>query len=172
MAAGDVKVAYAASANLTVTNLASIATSATWVAGWTSAYIDNSSNLYQDYLITGVIKVGTDTASTEVRIYLYAEMDDSTAPDVFSSGTEGTEGTATIRDTNTRESAFVLAHVLTTSGTDDEVYPIRPFSVASRFGGVCPRKFALFVTHNTGNNLYASGHQLTYKGVYYTVAQS
>jgi hypothetical protein len=50
MAVGDLS--YRASANLTVTNLAGIASSSTWVAGWTSGTIDNTANLDLDKLVT------------------------------------------------------------------------------------------------------------------------
>ena len=55
MAAGDVKLAYAASANQTVTNLHSLASSQTWVAGWESGLIDNTTNLYEDYRVTAML---------------------------------------------------------------------------------------------------------------------
>jgi len=171
MAAGDIKIQYAASANLTVTNLAGIASSATWVVGWTSAYIDNSSNLYMDYLITGQFTVESAGLSAgEIRVYVYTELDDATVMDLFSSGTEGTEGTATITDTEIRDSGFVLARAILTDTTASRVYGFRAFSVASLFGGICPRKFAIFVAQSTGTTLETTGQQITQKGVFYNVA--
>jgi hypothetical protein len=41
--------------------------------------------------------------------------------------------------------------------TTDRVYPFHCGSVASLFGGACPRKFVVFVTHNTGAALNATG---------------
>lgn len=167
----DVKLAFAASSNLTVTNLASIATSADWTAGWTSGTIDNSSNLYSDYLLTAKLTVASSGLSAaQIQIRIYAELDDSNYPDIFSAGTEGTEGTATIHDTATRDNSLVLAKVLTTDTTASQVYSAGPISVASLFGGVCPRKFCVFISHSTGANLAASGQQVTIKGLYYTVA--
>lgn len=179
MAAGDIKQAYAASSNLTVTNLHGIASSQTWVAGWTSAWIDNSSNLYLDYLISGYFTVeGANNQAGEIRVYVYAERDDSTAPDLFSAGTEGTEGTATVTDTEVRDNGMTLGRVLIVDNTASRAYEMRPFSVANLFGGACPRKFALFVTCNptttTTAGIESTGtpNQLTIKGVYNTVAQS
>lgn len=172
MAAGDVKIAFGASSNLTVTNLASIATSADWTAGWTSATVDNSSNLYSDYLLTVKITAGTTLTAGQIQVRIYAELDDTNYPDIFSAGTEGTEGTATIHDTATRDNSLVLAKVLTTDTTNSQVYCAGPISVASLFGGVCPRKFCVFISHSTAANLAASGHQVTVKGVYYNVASA
>jgi hypothetical protein len=172
MAAGDVKIAYAASSNLTVTNLASIATSATWIGGWTSAEIDNTTNLYDDYHLSGIIKVASaGLAAGEIRVYLYGHLDDSNYPDVFSAGTEGTEGTATIHDVEVRDTAFRLAKVMATNTTASRIYPFGPLSAARLFGGVCPAKFSIFVTQSTTANLESSGHQVTTKGIYHTVAQ-
>lgn len=166
------KIAYAASSNLTVTALnGGLASSGTWVAGWTSGTIDNTSDLYLDYLITTKFTAeSTGLSAGEIRIYAYAMLDDSTWPDVFSAGTEGTEGTCTIHDTEIRDAAFVLGGVTATDTTASRVYTIRPFSVASLFGGVVPAKFALFVTQSTGTTLETSGNQVTIKGVYATVA--
>lgn len=164
----DIKIAYAASSNLTVTNLHSIATSATWVAGWESGAVDNTSNLYVDYLISGKIALGNSATAGEIRVYVVGLLDDSEWPDVI----DGTESTETWSTTTIRDAAARLGFVCATRadpGTDD-VYPIKPFSVASMFGGICPKKFVIFVTHSTGVNLAASGSEINVTGAYYTVA--
>ena len=164
----DIKMAYAASANATVTNLHSIATSADWTSGWTSAAIDNSTNLYIDHLLSGEIVVAASgLAAAKIQVRVYAELDDSNYPDLFSAGTEGTEGTATVHDTNVL-TVLKLAASLDTDTTASQVYPFGPLSVAALFGGVCPRKFCVFISHSTGANLAASGNQVTTKGVYFT----
>ena len=43
----------AASTAMTVTNLHSLASSATWIAGWSSASVTNTANLNLDYLVGG-----------------------------------------------------------------------------------------------------------------------
>lgn len=170
MAAGDVRLSYVASSALTVTNLHSIATSATWVAGWESAEIDNSTNKYLDYLISGKLVLGNSATAGEIRVYVVAKIDDAEWPDVF----DGTESTETWTTTTIRDAAAKLAFSTATRadpGTDD-TYPIGPFSVAALFGGVCPEKFVLFVTHSTGVNLASSGNEIHHKAVYANVAQS
>lgn len=168
---GAVTASYRASSDLTVTNLHSIATSATWVAGWTSGTIDNTSNLDLDIGVTAKITVGNSATAGEIRVYAYTMLDDTNWPDVFSAGTEGTQGTATIHDTEIRDSSFVLlwsTAVDADAGTDDN-YNMPLTSIARAFGFM-PPKCALFITHSTGVNLAASGNQVTIKGYTESVA--
>ena len=167
MAAGDVKIAYAASANLVVTNLASLAASATWVAGWESALVDNTSNLYLDYLLSGKITVGNGPTAGQIRVYVIAMLDDSNWPDVL----DGTESAETISSVMTRDNICKLGAVISADATVDAVYHFGPFSVANLFGGKCPAKFVVFITHSLVQALAAAGQQVTQKGVYDTVAQ-
>ncbi len=167
--ASDIKIAYAASSDLTVTNLHGIASSATWVAGWTSGTVDNTTNKYLDYLITAKFTAeSAGLAAGEIRVFVYAMLDDSNWPDLFSAGTEGTEGTATIHDTNVRDSSLIQLWSTATDTTASQVYPMINQSVAARFGGICPAKFALFVAQSTGTTLETSGNQMTIKGHYIT----
>ncbi len=169
MAAGDVKLVLAASSNLTVTNLHSIASSSTWIAGWESGAIDNTTNLYLDYRVTAKITVAAASLSAgEIRMYLVGMLDDSTWPDVF----DGTESTETITDTEMRDAICKLAAVTATDTTNSDVYYLDCPSAAAVFGGNLPAKFVIFITHSTGQNLAASGNQVTVKGSYHNVAQS
>lgn len=171
MAAGDVKIQYAASTAFTQTNLDGLASSSTHVAGWESNAVDNSSNLYVDYLITGVLQVeSTGLAAGEIRVYIVAELNDTTWPDVF----DGTESAETVTDTEVRDAICKLGAVVATDTTASRNYYFGPFSVASLFGGVCPRKFVVFITQSTGTTLETTGdpNNVYHKGVYHNVAQS
>lgn len=162
--AGDLKLKYGTAAALTVTNLHSIASSSTWSAGWTSAWIDNTSALALDYLVGGEFKVNNGaapTTGTEIRVYAYASYDGTVSPDIFSSGTEGTEGTATVHDTEQLDAGLVFLWSTAVDTTTGDVYSMPPRSIARAFGNV-PRKFALFVAHNTGQNLHSAGNALYY----------
>lgn len=169
MAAGDVKLAYAASSNLTVTNLAGLTASATWVFGWESAAIDNTSNLYLDYRVTAKITVESSGLSAgEIRLYLVGMLDDSTWPDVF----DGTESTETVTDTEIRDAICRLGAITVTDTTASRVYYLDCPSVAAVFGGNMPAKFVIFITQSTGTTLETTGQQVTVKGSYSTVAQA
>lgn len=163
------KIAYGTSTALT-NAIASLATSSTWLAGYESDVVDNTSNLYLDYTIEGKVRVGTTpTANTEIRIYVVASFDGSTWPDVF----DGTTGAETVTSAGVRDGFAKLAAVLPVDATtSDRDYPFSIGSVATLFGGVCPAKFVLFTTHNTGVNLNSTGgnHTCNYRGVYTTNA--
>ena len=169
---GAVTQEYAASSNLTVTALnGGIASSNTLLAGWTSETVDNTSTKYEDILVTGKITVESSGLTAGViEVWAYAMLDDSNWPDVFSSGTEGTEGTATISDSEQKAASFRLLWSCATDTGASEVYSMAPSSVAGAFGGVLPPKFAIFITHSTVAALETSGNQVTIKGVYRSVA--
>lgn len=163
------KIAYASAANFTIT-LASLATSATWVAGRQSTAVDNTSNLYLDYLVSGKITVGTTpTASTEIRVYAVSMLDDTTWPDTFGA----TDAAVTVTSNSSVAPGGYLRRLWTgwvDATTTGRAYFMPKCSVAQAFGGILPPKFALFVTHNTAValNATAGNHQLTGVGVYST----
>ncbi len=147
--AGTLKLSYGTALTLTVTNLQSLASSSAFTSGWTSAWIDNTSVLAQDYLVTLNIAAGTTPTAGSVRVYAYAQHSDgSTAPDVFSAGTEGTEGTATITDAEMLDASFVLLWSSSIDTTTNDNYTMPARSIAQAFGQV-PRKWALYVAHDT-----------------------
>lgn len=169
-----IKNTYRASSDLTVTNLASIATSSTWVAGWLSGIIDNTSDFDLDKLVSAKFALGNSAVAGQIRVYAIAMLDDSNWPSsVLSAGTFGTEGTGTFKDTTLRDGVAVAvwsAGTRADPGATDDVYHMPPSSLASAFGGVLPKKCVLFVTHSTGVNLASSGHQVSVVGLYETVA--
>lgn len=174
MAAGDVKRVYVAASTLTQTALDAIASNATWVAGWGSAAIDNSSGLYLDYAINAVLQVeSAGLAAGEIRMYLIAELNDSAFPDCLSTGTEGAEGVVTFTDTEIRDTVCRLAAFTVTDTTASRIYTIMCPSVAAVFGSV-PRKFFIFITQSSGANLESTGdpNQVYVRAEYATVAQS
>lgn len=161
-------IAYATGASLT-NAVESLATSSTWVAGYESAAIDNSTNLYLDYAIEGYYTVGTTpTTNTEIRIYVVASWDGTNWPDVF----DGTTSAETATSEGVRDGFAKLGAILRVdSTTSNRAYPFS-FTVASLFGGVCPPKFVLFTSHNSGTNFNSTGgNQVTrYRGIYVTSA--
>jgi hypothetical protein len=163
----NIKIAYAASVNLTVTNLNGLAASSTHVSGWESDLIDNTTNLYLDYLVSAKITLeSASLAVGEINIWIVPMLDDSTWPGGFD-GTESAE-TTPLDDANGTNSGARLGASVATDMTASQVYYIAPFSVAALFGGVCPAKFVIFITQNTGTTLETSGNQVTIKGSYAT----
>lgn len=169
MAAGDVKLAYAASSNLTVTALNGLAASSTHVAGWESDAIDNTTNLYTDYRISAKITVESAGLSAgEIRLYLVGPLDDSTWPDVF----DGTASAETVTDTEIRDAICRLGTATVTDTTASRVYYLDVPSVAAVFGSNLPKKFVIFITQSTGTTIETTGNQVTVVGSYANVAQS
>lgn len=165
----DALIAYNASASITCT-LASLASSATFVAGRASAAYDNTSNLDLDVLLSGKVTVGTTpTVNTEIHIDVLGMLDDSTWPDVF----DGTDSAETVTSAGMSKGYLRRAATLIVDATtSDRTYNFGPISVAQLFGGTLPPKFQVFVTHNTGVNLNSTpaNHALNAKAVYQTVA--
>lgn len=167
----SVKLAYAASSNLTVTNLHSLASSQTWVGGWESGLIDNTSDLYEDYRVTAKLTVASsNNQAGELRLYLVGMLDDSTWPDVF----DGTESTESVTDTEMRDAICRLGAVSQVDTGTGDVYYLDCPSVATVFNGNLPKKFVIFITINstttTTAGLAASGNQVTVVGSYHTIA--
>jgi hypothetical protein len=165
----DVKLAYGSSAALTI-DLSSLASSSSLVAGRESTAIDNTSNKYLDCLVGGKIKTGTTpTVNKTIQIWVYGSINDSpTYPDVL----DGTDSAETITSAEVRNGAIVLLHSVTVTATSDVDYWFAPRSVANCFGGVLPKFWGIFVTHDTVAALHATAgnHVLSYTPVYETVA--
>jgi hypothetical protein len=165
----DIKTAYAASADLTIT-LASLATSATLVAGRESTAIDNSSNLYLDALIEGEVMTGTSpTAARSIRVYAYASIADTpNYPDVF----DGTDSDETVTTADIRDACLPLLAAMATANTSNQAYPFRAASLAQAYDGLMPRNWGVFCTHETGVNLNSTGgnHRISYKPCYATAS--
>lgn len=170
MATGDIKYAtYPGSVNLTVTALNGLASSATWVAGWSSQTIDNSTDLYTDYALTGQFTVeSAGLTAGQILIWAYTRLDDGAWPDIFSSGTEGSEGAATLHDTEIRDGLIPIWGQITDTSASRK-YPVMGVSIFDRIRYI-PEEFAFFVAQSTVAALETSGNQLTIKGSYGNVA--
>lgn len=143
-------ITYRASSTITIAP-ENIASSTTFVAGVESGVYDNSTNRDDDVLIAGVWTSGTTpTAGTQVLIYVFAIRDDApTYPDVM----DGTSSAETVTSAGVGFGYLRLAAILQVdTNTTARAYDCAPFSVAQLFGGVCPAKFGLFITHNTAVN--------------------
>ncbi|MBK9497058.1 MAG: hypothetical protein IPO08_21605 [Xanthomonadales bacterium] len=173
MAAGDLKTQYAASSNLTVTALNSLAASSTWVAGWQSDVIDNSTNKYGTYELKGLITAGATGAQVGIiEIWVIRMIDDTNWPDVF---TGAGQAAKTVTSRNVLYSCGVLVKAIPTDAVASRAYPFNVPDIASYFGGAMPEKCLVWITHtaqSTTNTLAASGQQVTTKGIYGNVAQA
>lgn len=153
-------------------SLASLASSATFVAGQESNQIDNSSDKFVDAHLEGFITVGTSpTTTTQIQVHVWGSNESlaTTAKDVL----DGTDSAETLSSVGVGRG--FLKHAVTLdvdSTTSDRRYDFGNISVASLFGGVMPKYWGVFVTHNTvaALNATAGNHALNYIGVKYDAA--
>lgn len=160
------------SSNTTITcAVASLASSATFVAGRGSTQVDNTTNVYVDAIVQGLVTVGTTpTANTSINIYVYGSNTSlaTTNIDVLT----GTDGNFTLTNTGILYGALKLGASVTVFDTTSNIdYFVSPFSVAQLFGGVMPKYWGLFVAHNTGValNATAGNHSFSFNGVKYDI---
>ena len=161
------------SSNTAITmDLAALASSTTFVAGRESSQIDNTTNKYMDAMVSGTISVGTTpTANTQINVYVWGADTSlaTTALDVL----DGTDSAETITNTGVLNSLRFGASIGVIATTSDIAYPILPFSVASRFGGVMPKFWGLFVAHSCVSalrNTAVNTNSMEFVGIKYDVA--
>ena len=164
---GTVTTEYASSSALTISPQG-VATSATLVACVESTAVDNSSNKYDDYILAGKWTSGTTPTAGQVVLYVIALAEDSTYPDVM----DGTASAETWLSQEVRNGAAEVARAISVDTTSDRTYWFGAVSVKKLFGGVMPKKWVAFVTHNTvaAANSTAGNHALWITPVYYSVA--
>lgn len=163
-------ISYSSATTITC-SVASTATSSTWVAGRESTEIDNTTNKYDDALVQGKITVGTTpTASTLILVYVWGS--DTSVGTTNIDVIDGTDSAETLTSAGVRDGFMRLGAAISVDATtSDRAYPFGPFSVADLFGQM-PKYWGLFVTHNTGVNLNATGgnHAFTYTGIKFDTA--
>lgn len=163
--ANNILLKYATSAALTC-DVSSLASDTNLLAGYESATIDNTTDGYDDYLISGSVTVASSGLTTARLIEVHAVAWDGNAwPDVF----DGTTGAETVTSEEIKNSLCRPIAIMSTTNTASRVYHFSGASVRQAFGGTVPSKFVLFVTQSTGASLASSGHAFRIQGVYYQV---
>ena len=169
--AGSILVDYASSVAMTVTNLHSLAADNSTgypLIGWSSASVNNTSNEYLDYLVSGTFTThASNRQAGNVYVYIVAALNDTPTWPAAASGTWGTEGVASFTDTEERDGFARLLTVIPVDTTASSIVGFPPTSIAQLFGGVVPPYWAVFVSTNatttTTAALASSG-----SAVYYT----
>lgn len=169
----NVKVAYAASAPVTIT-LASLAASSGLLGGQQSDSQSNSANLYLDYLIAGNFKsAGANNQAGSILLCVVGQRDDApTFPDVFTNA--GTAG-KTVSKQGIFDQVCKVAVNIAADNTASQSWWGGPTSLAALFAGVTPGNFLYFVTQNiqTSTNPWSStagDHVVEQTGAYLTVS--
>lgn len=154
--AGNIKAGYAASVSMTVTNLHSLASSADWTAGWSSASVDNTSDLYLDFLygLTFTTHASNRQAGS-INIYVIAALNDTPTWPATATGTIGTEGALSFTDAEERDTLCRLLGSITVDSTASAIYTFPPTGIAQLFGGVVPPYHALYIAQNAATGTSA-----------------
>jgi hypothetical protein len=152
----DIKTKYGTPAALAI-SVSSLASDSTLLIGRESALVDNTSGLYLDYLIAGKISTNgssAPTVGTVIEVWAWGSHDEATTfPDTITGADTGR--TLTSRDIIASGFRPVASMVVDT--TTGRGYPFGPVALASLYGGVVPMKWGLWVVHNTGQTLNATG---------------
>lgn len=160
--------AYGSSQSITCT-LAGLASSSTLVAGRSSAEIDNTSGLYLDRPVSGLITVGTTpTINTFIEVWCIPKLSDSTYADTF----DGTDKAVTVTSRGILMSyGILLASMSIDSATSNRNYYFWS-SISGKCGTLPPKKYQLFFVHNSVAALHATAgnHVITENLDYVTTA--
>lgn len=129
-------------------SLASLASDTNLVAGRESTAADNTSDEAIDCLVGGKIETGTSPTAGQIEVWLTTSYDGSS----FSGGATGSDANLTPQ----AKSLLKLLTIIPTTSTSNQLYTWGPFSVAAACGGVMPKKWGIYVVHNTAVNLNAT----------------
>jgi hypothetical protein len=166
--AADFKTKYPSTSSTALTlGCASLASDSNLLAGRESTAISNISNNDLDHLVSGQITTGTSpTVNTTIEVWAYASQktasDVPTYPDVF----DGTDSNEAVTNAGVKNAVLRLVASITVTATSNVAYPFAPVSIASLFGAM-PKFWGLFVVHNTGVALNATGgnHEFNYERI-------
>lgn len=155
--AGDIKAKYGPSNQAITITLASLASG----SARASTAVDNSSNVFEDALVSLKIKSGASgvSASGSVLVYAYGTTDGGTT---YTDGATGSDAAITL----TVPPNAILIGVINVVANGTTYYG-GPFSVANAFGGKLPDHWGIIVANNTGSALDSTegNHAKTYQGV-------
>lgn len=156
---------YGSKVTMTIT-LASLASDTSLVAGRESTAVDNKdADNAVDCLVGGTVTTGSSpTTARQIEIWAYGSYDDTN----FSGSATGSDANLTPGE----KTLMKLLTVIPTVATSDKAYKWGPFSIAQAFGGTVPVQWGIYVVHNTGQNLNATGgnHEIEYFPIKYTSA--
>lgn len=147
----------ATNTSMTVTALNSLANSTSQSTGiWGSAFVDNTTNLDVDELVTVEITTGASSVSSTGTfvVYFYGCVGGTTSCTDAVTGSQGTQTLTNPTNLNKVSACNAVANAT--------AYFCGPFSVANAFGGVVPARWGVVVQNLTGAAFAASGNAVLY----------
>jgi hypothetical protein len=156
------KISYGTSTAITCT-INSLASSAT--AGRGSVAVDNTTNLYDDAMLTVTVVTTATALGNDFACYVYIYgSEDGTTYSASSGEAVGTDVAVTLANPTNMKGPYVLACPAIST-----TYRLVVGSVASSFGGIMPRKWGIVVQNYAGTAL-STGCSASYTGIAYTDA--
>jgi len=153
---------------MTVTNLHSLASSQDWLTGWSSASVDNTSNVYLDYMVSGTFTThASNRQAGSINVFIVAALKDTPTWTATASGTIGTEGALSWTDAEERDSLVRLLTSITVDNTASSIVAFPPTGIANLFGGIVPTHWAIYVSQNAATTTTA-GLASSGSAIYYT----
>lgn len=161
----DVKQAFQGAQTVTSTSLQSLARSVT--AGWQSAAITNTTNLYLDDLVQVTI-AAVNTAPANGKVFWVMAGHSTDGGTTYTRPFSGSQGTCTY---DAIDSLPQVAPVLGIIGyaTQNTILSSPAMSMAATSGFVLPEGYAIGVINDSGFTTAASGNVVKTNGVYRTV---
>lgn len=161
----DNKTKYRASASVAF-SIASLPSSSGLVLGWSSLLIDNTVDLNLDFHLSLKTKTGTGLVVGVIEAWIIPTLDDT--PNYFDTFT-GADVGVTVSSREALVGYGTLLKAIPTNATNSKVYGFN-LPIGGKWGSVPPTGFQVFVTHNTGSILSATGgdHGLKKTAVYTT----
>ncbi len=150
---------YSGSAALVSTALQSLASSGNLLGAWSSAVVDNTSNLSDDEVITWTIKAGTSPSNGAIaECWLWEILDDTpTYPDTIT----GSEGTFSWTSLNVKQAgAFKFAGQFVFDATSSRLYS-NSCRLSQVFGLAIPKKWGAIFVQSSTVALASSGNVVT-----------
>lgn len=155
-------------ASMTVTNLNSVANSAT--VGWQSARVSNVSAKASDYKISVKLTMANTAPANDKAVYVYVcphyTTDGGSTWLAASQGTTtlptGSEGATTIASPNNLRLLGVLSYTTQNMVLQDN------FLISNAFGNVMPDGFQIIIIDYSGAAISASGNSVHYSPIYKT----
>lgn len=166
-----VNVAYSAEQTMTVTNLHSLANSAT--AGWSSGTVDNTTNEYLDALVQVMLDPANTAPGSDAVFYLFfwggEDSDEMPTTGAASGNSVGTEGALTFPSIST--TAQSLPSVVIPYTAQDVAIKTPIYSVCEQLGvRHLPPYWGVALLNFSGAALAASGNAVKWRGITQTVA--
>lgn len=165
----DIKQLYPSSSSVAATiTLASLGTGTQGVftTGRASAAITNETTLDLDHILSGRITVGATgiTAGRSINVYVVAPRSMASGTPTWPDTVTGSDAGITFTSANVMNGIVKLAASMTIDSNTNRPYEFGGVSVAGLFGGTMPPEYVVYVAHDTGGALNATGsnHEINY----------